>query len=233
MFADTPYTSFPYNTAVHWGFSSGDGQTGWAVGRFGSRVITTDGGLRWRHQKWSRTADSLITSIHVFDGMTARGVGYLGNSVYTTDGGATWEGDEPGTHEWLLASSFLSPTLGWVAGENGMVLKYGRLPYGVEGEREQTGMPLFTWLGPNRPNPFTGGTEIKYQLANRGKVKLGVYNVLGQAVRELVSGKQEAGTYAIRWDGKDGTGKTISSGVYFYRLEAGGQSQTRKMVKIR
>jgi len=70
-------------------------------------------------------------------------------------------------------------------------------------------------------------------LANRGKVKLGVYNVLGQAVRELVSGEQEAGTYAIRWDGKDGAGKATSSGVYFYRLEAFGQSQTRKMVKIR
>ena len=233
MFADTPYTPFPYNSAVHWGFSSGDGQTGWAVGRLGSRVITTDGGLSWRLQKLSRTTDSLITSIHVFDGLTARGVGYLGNSVYTTDGGATWEGDEPGTHEWLLASSFLSPTLGWVAGENGMVLKYGRLPSGVEDEKTQTCISGFTWLGQNRPNPFSGGTEIRYQLANKGKVRLVVYNVLGQAVRRVVDKEQEAGAYMATWDGRDVAGGIASSGVYFYRLEAGGQSKTRKMVKVR
>jgi photosystem II stability/assembly factor-like uncharacterized protein len=232
MFADTHYQVNRY-IPVHWGFSSGDGRTGWAAGRCGSRVITTDGGLSWRLQKLSRTTDSLITSIHVFDGLTARGVGYLGNSVYTTDGGATWEGDEPGTHKWLLASSFLTPTLGWVAGENGMVLKYGRLPSGVEDEKTQTGIPGFTWLGQNRPNPFSGGTEIRYQLANKGKVRLVVYNILGQGVRRVVDKQQEAGAYMATWDGRDGTGGIVSSGVYFYRLEAGGKSQTRKMVKVR
>jgi photosystem II stability/assembly factor-like uncharacterized protein len=229
LFADTPNQANPY-IPVHRGFSSGDGRTGWAVGRFGSRVITTDGGLSWRLQK--RPDTDLLASVKAFDGQTARATGYLGRSVLTTDGGATWVEEERGTREFLLGSSFLTPTLGWVAGDKGMVLKYGRLPSGMEEEREQTGMPLFTWLGQNRPNPFSGGTEIKYQLASKGKVRLVVYNVLGQAVRKLVVGKQEAGSYLSRWGGKDEAGRNASSGVYFYRLEASGQSQTRKMVKI-
>ena len=240
MFVDSFYPYGPNSyVPVHWGFASADEHTGWAVGRCGARVITTDGGASWRIQKMSRWTwmgppiDSLLTSVQAFDPLTVRTGGYLGRSVLTTDGGTTWVGEETGTKEWLLASSFLTPTLGWVVGENGMVLKYGRLPYGVEEGEKTAGVPRVTWLGPNHPNPFTGGTEIKYQLANRGKVKLGVYNVLGQAVRELVSGEQEAGTYAIRWDGKDGAGKATSSGVYFYRLEAEGKYQTRKMVRVR
>ena len=216
-----------------WGVSFGNQQTGWAMGSRGVRLGTTNQGLTWQIQRDDNSADSLLTSVQAFDGLTARATGYLGRSVLTTDGGTTWQGEESGTKEWLLASSFLTPTLGWVVGENGMVLKYGRLPYGVEEGEKTAGVPRVTWLGPNHPNPFTGGTEIKYQLASRGKSRLGVYNVLGQIVRELASGEQEAGIYAIRWDGKDGAGKTTSSGVYFYRLEAFGQSQTRKMVKIR
>jgi photosystem II stability/assembly factor-like uncharacterized protein len=223
----------PPTSTNFWDVTLGDEQTAWTVGQRGTIVASTDQGLSWRVQRAGTYPDSLLMSVQAFDGLTARATGYLGRSVLTTDGGTTWVGEETGTKEWLLASSFLTPTLGWVAGENGMVLKYGRLPYGVEEGEKTAGVPRVTWLGPNHPNPFTGGTEIKYQLASRGRVKLGVYNVLGQAVRELASGEQEAGTYVIRWNGKDGMGKTTSSGVYFYRLEAFGQSQTRKMVKIR
>ena len=221
----------------YWDLDFADGQTGWAVGQNGSGTITRDGGTNWEIQHipppYSTYPDLLLTSIHAYDGLTVRATGYLGRSVLTTDGGNNWVTEERGTWEWLLASSFLTPTLGWVAGEDGMVLKYGRLPYGVEEGEKTPGVPRVTWLGPNHPNPFSGGTDIKYQLASRGKARLGVYNVLGQVVRELVSGEQEAGTYVIRWDGKDGTGKATSSGVYFYRLEAFGQSQIRKMVKVR
>ena len=177
--------------------------------------------------------DSLLTSVQAFDPLTVRTGGYLGRSVLTTDGGATWQGEETGTKDWLLASSFLTPTLGWVVGENGIVLKYGRLPYGVEDEKTQTGIPWFTWLGQNRPNPFTGGTEIRYQLASKGKVRLVVFNILGQVVRSVVNKEQEPGAFAVVWDGKDEVGRIASSGVYFYRLEAFGKSQMCKMVKVR
>jgi len=65
-------------------------------------------------------------------------------------------------------------------------------------------------------------------------VKLTIYDVLGQEVRVLASAMHPAGWYRVNWDGKDGAGLLVSSGVYLYRLEVGGQFlQTRKMVLVR
>jgi photosystem II stability/assembly factor-like uncharacterized protein len=216
-----------------WGLDFVDSSTGWAVGQNGARVITTDGGVSWRLQKIDSGIGSVLTSVKAFNTQTARAIGYLGRSVLTTDGGITWVNEETGTDEWLLTSSFLSPTQGWVAGEDGMVLKYGLLPSGVETERGGTPNTWITALEQNRPNPFQDETGIRYQLARKEHVRLIVYNVLGQAVRRLVDGTQTPGAYVVSWDGKDGAEHPSPSGVYFYRLEAGGQSQTRKTVKVR
>jgi hypothetical protein len=225
--------NLPQKFPAFWDIGFADSRTGWAVGQYGARITTTDGGRNWRFQKIDASVDSFLTAINVFDGLTTRATGYLGRSVLTSDGGSTWVGEETGTKAWLLASSFLSPTLGWVGGENGMVLKYGRLPYGAEEERGKPMIPWMTSLAQNRPNPFTIETEIRYQLAAKGKVSLTVYNVLGQAVKRVVDQEQDAGAYTVAWDGKDKSGRTVASGVYFYRLEAGAVSQTKKMVKVR
>lgn len=223
-----------------WNLKFADSRTGWAVGQRGARTITTDGGVSWRLQAMDTSSgpfdsarDSLLVSVQVFNPLIVRAIGYLGRSVLTTDGGATWVGEETGTDEWLLTSSFLSPTLGWVAGEDGMVLKYGLLPSGVEAECGVTSSSWITALEQNRPNPFRDKTGIRYQVARKEHVRLIVYNVLGQAVRRLVDGKQTPEAYVVSWDGKDGAEHSLPSGVYFYRLEAGGQSQTRKLVKVR
>ena len=85
----------------------------------------------------------------------------------------------------------------------------------------------------NYPNPNTGKTSIKYQLAQPGKVSLKIYNTLGQVVKTLVSQEQPAGFYNITWDGRDNTGKVTANGVYIYRLEAGDYKATKKMVVIK
>jgi hypothetical protein len=219
-----------------WSMDFLNSRQAWAVGQYGTCMVTVDSGVSWRLQKIDRSltpVDSLLTSVQAFDAQTARAIGYLGRSIVTTDGGATWVGEETGTDEWLLTSSFLSPTLGWVAGEDGMVLKYGLLPSGVEAERGGATAPLYTALEPNHPNPFVGRTRIRYQLSRQGPVRLVVYNVLGQAVKKLVDEAQKPGTYATSWDGCDAAGRVVSSGVYFYRLETQGKSQTRKMMKVR
>jgi hypothetical protein len=61
----------------------------------------------------------------------------------------------------------------------------------------------------------------------------GIYNVLGQEIRELVDRVLPAGTHTATWDGKDDFGRSAASGVYFYRLEAGRFVQTRKLVLVR
>ncbi|HUU46252.1 MAG TPA: T9SS type A sorting domain-containing protein [Acidobacteriota bacterium] len=81
----------------------------------------------------------------------------------------------------------------------------------------------------NFPNPFNAATLISYELSDAGPVSIVVYNILGQNVRTLVNGERSAGTHTETWDGTDNSGRTVSSGMYFYRVQAGGEVVTRKM----
>ncbi len=85
-------------------------------------------------------------------------------------------------------------------------------------------------LSQNVPNPFNPSTQIAYELAESAQVRLAIYNVLGQTVRVLAQEHQEAGYYQVRWDGKDAFGRTVSTGLYLYKLEAGPKVAVRKMV---
>jgi Endonuclease I/FlgD Ig-like domain len=84
------------------------------------------------------------------------------------------------------------------------------------------------------PNPFRARTVLAYDLARQGRVALRIYDVSGRLVRSLVSGAvQEAGRYSIEWDGRDGAGTATGPGLYFGRLEAGGENAVRRLVRIR
>ena len=87
-------------------------------------------------------------------------------------------------------------------------------------------------LSQNYPNPFNPTTVINYRLSTESHVELTIYNQLGQQVRTLVYEKQAAGPYQIEWDGRNNSGKRISSGVYLYRLKASSFVETRKMVLL-
>jgi|GEM_PF-5382156 len=90
-------------------------------------------------------------------------------------------------------------------------------------------------LAQNAPNPFNPQTVIRYTIADTGPVQLEVYDVSGSLVRVLVDGVREsrATPYNVTWDGRDESGDTVSSGVYFYRLIAPGIVQTKKMVLLK
>jgi hypothetical protein len=88
-------------------------------------------------------------------------------------------------------------------------------------------------LAQNSPNPFMHTTEILYRLPAACLVTLTIYDTAGRRVRTLVEGRQAAGRKIVQWDGRNGKGMRVSGGVYFYRLEAAGRSQLKKMVYIR
>jgi len=89
-------------------------------------------------------------------------------------------------------------------------------------------------LLPNNPNPFNPMTLIRYELPIRSVVSLTIFDLTGRKVRELVSGKdQAAGPHSVTWNGQDGEGYGVPSGVYIYRVEAGGERQSRRMTLIR
>jgi len=83
------------------------------------------------------------------------------------------------------------------------------------------------------PNPFNPVTTIMFELAAPGEVSVTVYDVSGRMIRSLVDGRLPAGMHEVTWNGLDGSGSAVASGVYFYRLVAGEVVQTRKMVLLR
>jgi hypothetical protein len=88
-------------------------------------------------------------------------------------------------------------------------------------------------LSNNYPNPFNPSTKIDYSVPKDGMVSLLVFNVLGQRVRTLLNGPMAAGQYSITWDGRNDAGSTLSSGVYFYRLQAGDMAIVKKMLLLK
>ena len=96
-------------------------------------------------------------------------------------------------------------------------------------------IPQETALLANYPNPFNPETWIPYQLATPAEVMLTIYDMTGSTVRHLEVGHQPAGVYQNRsraayWDGRNGRGESVASGLYFYTLSAGEFTATRKML---
>jgi hypothetical protein len=98
---------------------------------------------------------------------------------------------------------------------------------------ENSDLPQAIKIISNSPNPFNPSTTISFSLSAPGKAELAVYSATGQKVRTLVSGNKTAGTHSVVWDGRDDSGKPVSSGVYLSRLIAGKQTVTGKMLLLR
>ena len=118
---------------------------------------------------------------------------------------------------------------------------FDALPFAVEpfGLKVTTlGRMKHTALLQNFPNPFNPETWLPYRLADDVPVTFRIYNLRGQLTRELDLAVQKAGRYLTRetaayWDGKDGVGEMVSSGVYFYTLHAGSFQATRRMLIVK
>ena len=95
------------------------------------------------------------------------------------------------------------------------------------------GLPMKFELSQNYPNPFNPTTTIKYSIPNNEIVKLTVYNVMGQRVAQLVNEKQVAGRYSVVWDATNSKGINMTSGVYFFKIEAGSDIQVNKMMLLK
>jgi len=88
-------------------------------------------------------------------------------------------------------------------------------------------------LSPADPNPFTTKTTIRYELVREIDLRISVFNMLGQKVRNLHSGKQSSGIHSVSWDGTGNTGEKLSSGIYFLKIEAEEKEASRKVMFVR
>ena len=96
-----------------------------------------------------------------------------------------------------------------------------------------TGGPVGFQLYPAHPNPTRGDANIVYSVPTATNLSLDVYDVTGRHVRSLFSGRRDAGYHVAQFDGCDDAGNALSGGIYFYRLQANGQTTTQKLTLSR
>jgi hypothetical protein len=150
------------------------------------------------------------------------------NVYYSSNAGTSWSAVGPNGYTGTTGLNHVNmirtgnSLFGWASGASGRVIRFRRIPTGTESGPSE--IPDVFALDQNYPNPFNPTTTVKYDLPEEATVTLKIYNVLGQEVLTLVSGTQAAGRYQAVWDGRNNFGTPVSSGVYFYRIEATGVS---------
>jgi hypothetical protein len=118
-------------------------------------------------------------------------------------------------------------------GEDAFAIRLGAAPTTAEPVSRGGSLPNSYALFQNYPNPFNSSTVIRFDLPREGRVTIRIFDTLGREKRLLLDRGQKAGGYIISWNGRDNKGKTLSSGVYFCKLEAGGFEDVIKMVMMR
>ena len=118
---------------------------------------------------------------------------------------------------------FIDSMHGWAFGSSGAIYKYNTSANGIK--ITQNNLPSEPELLQNYPNPFNPSTTIVYRLSKPSLVKIILYDILGREVKDLFVGSQNSGEYNFRFDAEG-----LASGIYFYKLEAGTFSQTKKMI---
>jgi len=158
-------------------------------------------------------------------------VGSLPLIMKTTDVGITWEKQVLTEVGILNSIFFVNDDVGFACGRVGLMLK--TTSGGVTDVADENNLPFDFSLAQNYPNPFNPSTKIKFSIPfvetrDRVSVQLKVYDVLGNEVATLVNEEKSAGSYEVEFDG---TG--LTSGIYFYRIEAGSFIETKKMILIK
>ncbi len=147
----------------------------------------------------------------------------------STNGGDTWNSFIGLTSRSLRAISFFDVNHGFAVGDSGTILHTNNGGgVVVDVGKEPNPAPKEFLLDQNYPNPFNAATVISYELKVKGLVTVTIMDLLGREVAILVNEEKSAGSYSVQWNATN-----FSSGVYFYRLEAGGFSETRKLSLIK
>ncbi len=215
------------------------------VGMEGRVIKTTDGGDNW--------TTILIPDTHPY----FFGIAINPNNpslIYTTgleswsgsqelvlykseDGGISWslitEGEpgQKGVLDLQLVNNNNIDVLYFATVGSG-VYKYTNEIVSIQ-DSEEIQYPTSFSLCENYPNPFNPTTTISFSIPKESNVEISIYNIKGQKVKEIVSDQLASGEHSVVWDGRDENGKPVSSGIYFYKLKAGGFREVRKMILMK
>jgi carboxypeptidase T len=141
-----------------------------------------------------------------------------------------------GSTSWTLTTALDDATYWWTAyaydgTERGPLMDTAS--FTVEGSGVDDGAIAKLVLHPARPNPFGAETTLAFELPERTNVSLAVYSVDGRLVRTLLAGEAGPGATSVVWDGRDERGASVGNGLYFVKLEAGGEVRHGKLAVMR
>lgn len=172
------------------------------------------GGITGKNNTWWATRNSVGTSIYV---STNAGVNWVSQTVPS----GTYSAIQ------LARLSFTSPASVWAVGDAGKIVYLSGI---VSVKTSNELIPEEFSLSQNYPNPFNPVTKINYQIAKSqsSNVKLIIYNSIGKEIATLVNEKQGAGNYEVEFNGEN-----LSSGLYFYKLEADEFSEVKSMILLK
>jgi photosystem II stability/assembly factor-like uncharacterized protein len=238
--SNAPNFMFPY-TAIRFI----NGLTGFAT--YGGLIVkTTNGGLNWSF--YNQNMSFNIQSIWFTNENTGFICGYnfesyLGNIYKTTNCGSNWNLQYDSIYIDMNSLFFINENTGFGAGMGATIIKTttGGEPIGIE--PVSSNIPVRCNLYQNYPNPFNPSTRIKFDIKpaagfqgdnNRIMVVLKVFDVLGREISILVNQQLKPGSYEVIFDTRKGFfSLDNSSGIYFYRLQAGDYVITKKMVMLK
>lgn len=184
---------------------------------------TIDGGISW--QTVLTTPSSFHNLDYEYNIMTA--VGNDGLILRSTDEGIKWITQETPTTNLLKDACFINESTGWAVGHGGVILKTTSGGFVNISNNSNTNPDRYK-LYQNFPNPFNPNTTIRFDIPKSTCVKISVYDNLGKIIEKLANEKLDAGSYSFNWNAQD-----ISSGIYYYKIEAGEFSNVKKMILIK
>ncbi len=188
---------------------------------------TTDGGIHWDFN----SSYGAYIKIKFFDENTGFLISneFIGseNKIYkTTNQGNNWVDYHVGERR-INDIEFIDDNTGYVVGNVGLIKKT-TTGGSVFIENNSSTVPSGFTLYQNYPNPFNPETVISYSLKRNSFVTLRIFDILGKEINSLINEKQNTGSYSVNFNGKN-----LPSGIYFYKLQAGNFSKTRKMVMVK
>jgi len=203
---------------------------------------TTDGGETWQTLPNQVPTNAILIYVKGTENTYMYGSGdlpsFIGSdpgSGFTADEGNSWmfENDMPlepmfstnSANGWANGNTFENKIYKWIGPNLDS-------PTAIDKAVLFNNPENFT-LSQNYPNPFNPTTTISYSLLHNSNVNLTIYNMLGQKVRTLINQNQSSGIKKVVWNGRDNAGNQVASGIYFYRLEAVGFEETKRMLLIR
>ncbi|MBS1493217.1 MAG: T9SS type A sorting domain-containing protein [Bacteroidetes bacterium] len=187
---------------------------------------TIDGGNSWQPVLIINDNQSIISDIDISESGTGYATCWTGRIFKTTNFGTSWFELLSNTNNRLYSVCKVSDSIVFAAGTNSTIIKT------INGGTALTSINNFTniipsefYLHQNYPNPFNPITIIKFDIPKTSFVKIKIYDVLGKQIATLLNEIKQAGSYSI-----DFNASQLSSGIFFYRLETEGFTETKKMV---